>query len=83
MEVFHGVPDIPWDVAFLKNVSIRGGMCPSRRYIRRLWPLLEQGVIDPSPVFTHTVDLDGATDAYAAMAERRPGWVKAAVRMSA
>lgn len=82
MEVFFGVPDIPWDVVFLKNIAIRGGMCPSRRYIRTLWPLLEQGVIDPSPVFTHTVALEDAADAYAAMAERRPGWVKAAVRVS-
>ncbi|MCU0306547.1 MAG: zinc-binding dehydrogenase [Thermoleophilia bacterium] len=80
MEVFSGPPDIPWDVAFLKNVTLTGGVCPSRRYIHRLWPLLERGVIDPSPVFTHTVGLDDVPAAYAAMAAREPGWVKVAVR---
>lgn len=80
MEVFFGAPDIPWDLAFLKNVTLSGGVCPSRRYIRKLWPLLLQGRIDPSPVFTHTVALDEAPAAYASMAAREPGWVKAAIR---
>ena len=80
MEVFFGPPDIPWDVAWFKNVSLTGGVCPSRRYIRHLWPLLEQGRIDPSPVFTQTVRLDEVPAAYAAMADREPGWVKVAVR---
>ncbi len=80
MEVFFAPPEIPWDVAWFKNLSLTGGVCPSRRYIHRLWPLLEQGRIEPSAVFTHTVGLEGVPAAYAAMAAREPGWVKVAVR---
>jgi threonine dehydrogenase-like Zn-dependent dehydrogenase len=80
MEVLFEFPEVPWDVAWFKNLTLTGGVCPARRYIHRLWPLLEQGRIEPSPVFTHTVGLEEVPAAYAAMAAREPGWVKVAVR---
>lgn len=80
MEVLFGSPEIPWDVAWFNNVTLSGGVCPSRRYIRRLWPLLEQRRIEPSPVFTQTVTLEEVPAAYAALAAREPGWLKVAVR---
>ena len=79
MEVFLGASSIPWDVAFLRNLTVRGGVCPSRRYIRRLWPLLESGRIDPSPVFTHDLVLGDAARGYSMMAGREVGSVKVAV----
>ena len=79
MEVFLGAPTVPWDVAFMRNLTLRGGVCPSRRYIRRLWPLLESGRLDPSPVFTHDLSLAQAADGYNIMAARERGSVKVAV----
>ena len=50
MEVFLGAPDIPWDQAFIKNATISGGVAPVKHYLPELWPLLESGRVDPSPV---------------------------------
>ncbi len=79
MEVFLGSPSVPWDVAFLRNLTVRGGVCPSRRYIRHLWPLIESGRLDPSPVFTHDLPLSEAASGYGIMAAREAGSVKVAV----
>lgn len=79
MEVFLGAPQVPWDACFLRNITIRGGVAPVRRYLRDLWPLLESGRIDPSPVLTHELGMEEAAAGYALMAERRTGCVKVAV----
>ena len=50
-----------------------------KRYLATLWPLLENGTIDPSPVLTHDLSLDEAATGYAAMAGRQEGTVKVAV----
>jgi threonine dehydrogenase-like Zn-dependent dehydrogenase len=79
MCVFFGAPDIPWDLAWLRNLQLRGGMAPVRRYLRHLWPLLEQGRIDPSPVVTDDLPLEEAATGYALMSNREAGSVKVAV----
>lgn len=83
MEVFLGAPAVPWDVAFLRNVTIKGGVAPTRAYIPQLWSLVEQGRIDPSPVLTHDLTLDEAAKGYGLMATRAEGSVKVAVTPSA
>ena len=79
MGVFFGAPNIPWDLAWLRNLQLRGGMAPVRRYLRHLWPLLEQGRIDPSAVVTDILPLEEAATGYALMARRKAGSVKVAV----
>lgn len=79
MEVFLGAPELAWDRCFMRNLTIRGGVAPGKRYLPALWPLLEDGVIDPSPVLTHNLTMDNAAAGYATMAERREGTVKVAV----
>jgi len=79
MEVFLGAPDVPWDVCFLRNLTIRGGVAPVKRYLADLWPLLEENRIDPSPVLTHDLGMEQAADGYGRMARREDGWVKVAV----
>jgi threonine dehydrogenase-like Zn-dependent dehydrogenase len=79
MGVFFGAPDVPWDLAFLRNLKLHGGMAVARRYLRHLWPLLEQGRIDPSPVVTDDLPLEKAATGYALMASREAGSVKVAV----
>ena len=47
-----------------------------KRYLPELWPLLEDGRIDPSPVLTQDLAMDDAAAGYAPMADRREGTVK-------
>lgn len=77
MEVFLGAPQVPWDVAFMRNVTIRGGVAPTHAYAPVLWPLLAHGRLDPSPVFTHDLALADAPAGYQAMATRAEGSIKA------
>lgn len=79
MEVFFGAPEIPWDMAYLKNAAITGGVAPVKHYLPELWPHLEAGRIDPSPVLTHDLPLAGAAAGYPIMASREEGSVKVAV----
>lgn len=77
--VFFDAPDIPWDLAFLRNLKFHGGMAIVRRYLRHLWPLLEQGRIDPSLVVTDDLPLKDAATGYTLMANREAGSLKVAV----
>jgi threonine dehydrogenase-like Zn-dependent dehydrogenase len=79
MEVFLAAPQVPWDVCFLRNITIRGGVAPVRRYLTELWPLLEESRIDPSPVLTHDLSLEEAAAGYPIMARREKGSVKVAI----
>jgi alcohol dehydrogenase len=79
-----GVPhDAPVDAAgtFYRNVGMRGGPAPARRYIPELLDAVLDGSINPGEVFDLTTDLDHIAEAYAAMDERRA--IKALVRVSA
>jgi alcohol dehydrogenase len=58
------------DTMFGKNVSLRGGVAPVRGYIDELMADVLQGTLDPSPIFTETVGLDGVPEGYRMMDER-------------
>jgi threonine dehydrogenase-like Zn-dependent dehydrogenase len=79
MEVFLGAPQLPWDLCFLRNLTIRGGVAPVRRYLPELWPLVASGELDPSPVLTHDLPLERAAEGYDIMATRAEGSVKVCV----
>jgi alcohol dehydrogenase len=55
---------------FGQNIALRGGVAPVRAYAEDLMADVLQGTLDPSPVFTKTVDLDGVPEGYRAMDER-------------
>jgi alcohol dehydrogenase len=72
---YVGVPQGVETTGFLgtmfgKNVSLNGGVAPVRRYADELMADVLQGTLDPSPVFTKTVGLDGVPEGYRAMDER-------------
>jgi alcohol dehydrogenase len=72
---YVGVPAGIEDAAFLEtafghNIGLEGGVAPVRAYIDELMADVLQGTLDPSPVFTKTVDLDGVPEGYRAMDER-------------
>ncbi|RCW47180.1 hypothetical protein DFQ14_101525 [Halopolyspora algeriensis] len=56
---------------FMRNVGLRGGVCPARAYIDELMPDVLSGRFDPSRVFDHTTGLSGVPDGYRAMADRK------------
>jgi threonine dehydrogenase-like Zn-dependent dehydrogenase len=69
----------PYAVAFMKNVALHPGVCPSRHYIPGLLKDLEAGKMDPSVVFTHDLALDDAPEGYRIMDQRVDGSIKVAL----
>ncbi|MCR1780930.1 zinc-dependent alcohol dehydrogenase family protein [Nocardioides carbamazepini] len=66
----HGV-EISARTLFDKNVGVRGGMAPVRRYLPELLPMVLDRRIDPGQVFDQTLPLEESPDGYRAMDERR------------
>jgi threonine dehydrogenase-like Zn-dependent dehydrogenase len=66
----HGV-EVPIDTVIFRNVGLRGGVCPVRRYIPELLDDVLDGRINPGRVFDFATDLDGVVEGYKAMNERR------------
>ena len=75
----HGV-EVPIDTMFGRNVGLRGGSAPVRRYIPELLDDVLEGRIHPERVFDFETNLDGVAEAYRAMDERRA--IKALLRIS-
>jgi len=72
--------DVPIDVVIFRNVGLRGGVSPVRRYIPTLLPHVLDGRINPGLVFDFETDLEHLLDGYQAMDERRA--IKSLVRVS-
>ena len=76
----HGMGDgLDLTPFFRQNITLRGGVAPVRAYAEELLADVLQGTLDPSPIFTKTVDLDGVPEGYAAMDEREA--IKVLVRI--
>jgi threonine dehydrogenase-like Zn-dependent dehydrogenase len=72
---YVGVPNavqdgLPLREMFDRNVNVRGGVAPTRRYLPELLDDVLAGALDPSPVFTTTMPLTDIAQAYAAMDNR-------------
>ena len=72
---------VPIDTVIFRNVGLRGGVAPARRYIPELLDAVLAGEINPGRVFDFETDLEHIVDAYEAMDERRA--IKSLVRVSA
>ncbi|WP_193606910.1 zinc-dependent alcohol dehydrogenase family protein [Nocardioides lijunqiniae] len=66
----HGV-ELPVRRMFQKNVGLRGGMAPVRRYLPELLDHVLAGRMDPGRVFDLSLPLEEAAEGYRAMDERR------------
>jgi threonine dehydrogenase-like Zn-dependent dehydrogenase len=66
----HGV-EVPIDTMFGRNIGLRGGSAPVRRYIPKLLDDVLQERIHPGLVFDFETNLDGVAEAYRRMDERR------------
>ncbi len=72
---------MPFNDLFVRNVGVRGGPAPVRRYAPELLDDVLEGRIHPGRVFDFETDLDGVAEAYAGMDERRA--IKSLVRAGA
>jgi threonine dehydrogenase-like Zn-dependent dehydrogenase len=71
--------EVPINTVIFRNIGLRGGVAPVRRYIPELLDDVLEGRINPGRVFDYETDLDGVPQAYDAMNERRA--IKALVRV--
>jgi threonine dehydrogenase-like Zn-dependent dehydrogenase len=74
----HGV-QVPIETVIFKNIGLRGGVAPVRRYLPELLDDVLTGRINPGRVFDFEVSLDNVAEGYSAMNERRA--TKALVRI--
>lgn len=70
---------VPIETVIFRNVGLRGGVAPVRRYLPELLDDVLSGSINPGRVFDFETDLEHIVDAYVAMDERRA--VKALIRI--
>ncbi|MBI3748971.1 MAG: zinc-dependent alcohol dehydrogenase family protein [Chloroflexi bacterium] len=79
-----GVPHdsvVPIETVIFRNVGLRGGVAPARKYIPELLGDVLDGSINPGLVFDFETDLEHTPEAYAAMDERRA--IKSLIRVGA
>jgi hypothetical protein len=67
----HEVEKVPIGAMFGRNIALRAGVAPARRYIPELLPDVLSSALDPTPVFDLVLPLDQIAHGYAAMAARR------------
>jgi threonine dehydrogenase-like Zn-dependent dehydrogenase len=72
---------VPIETVIFRNVGLRGGVAPVRRYLPELLDDVLAGNINPGRVFDFETDLEHIVDGYVAMDERRA--VKALIRVGA
>jgi threonine dehydrogenase-like Zn-dependent dehydrogenase len=70
---------VPIDTVIFRNIGLRGGVAPVRRYIPELLQDVVSGHINPGRVFDFEIGLDEIVDGYEAMNDRRA--IKSLVRV--
>ena len=66
----------PIGKAFGKNLTMRMGDCPHRRYLPKLVRLTADGTISPSKLITKQESMEGAIAAYRSFSNHEAGWLK-------
>jgi threonine dehydrogenase-like Zn-dependent dehydrogenase len=66
----------PIGMAMNRNLTLRMGNCPHRKYLPKLVEMVRNGTINPSQILTQVQPLTNVIDAYKAFDERREGWIK-------
>jgi threonine dehydrogenase-like Zn-dependent dehydrogenase len=66
----------PIGLAMNKNLTLRMGNCPHRKYLPLLLEMVRNGTIDPQELLTRQEPLMDAIQAYKEFDRRSPGWVK-------
>jgi threonine dehydrogenase-like Zn-dependent dehydrogenase len=70
----------PIGEAMDKNLTVKAGGTPHRKYLPHLVNLVASGVVDPTQVLTQSEPLVDAIEAYKAFDRHESGWVKVELR---
>ncbi len=62
---YSGKGEVPLGLAWLKGLTLRLGLANVIAHVDRVLALIEAGKLDPSPLVTHHMKLDEASEAYA------------------
>ncbi len=62
---YSGKGEVPLGLAWLKGLTLRLGLANVIAHVDRVLSLIEAGKLDPSPLVTHHMKLDEASEAYA------------------
>lgn len=73
----------PIGEAMNKNLTIKMGNTPHRRYIPTLLEFVKSGIIEPGAILSQDTPVTSALEAYAAFDQRRPGWMKVSLEPGA
>jgi threonine dehydrogenase-like Zn-dependent dehydrogenase len=68
------------EAAYDKNLTVRFGRCPVRRYMERLLPLVREKRHPLAAIVSHRLSLDDGVDAYRMFDEKLDGCTKAVLR---
>lgn len=79
---FVSIPRIAWGVG-MADKTIRTGLCPGGRLrMERLLRILEQGLVDPTKLTTHTFHFDEMPRAFEIMDRKLDGVLKPLIRFA-
>lgn len=79
--VYGGFLDkIPMGSAINRGITMRMAQTPVQRYLPKLLGLIEEGVIDPSFVITHTGSLEDGPELYKTFRDRKDGCIKVVLK---
>lgn len=56
--------EVHMGIVWIKSLTLRGGQANVIGHLDRVLALLSTGVVDPTPLVTHRMELDQAADAY-------------------
>jgi 2-desacetyl-2-hydroxyethyl bacteriochlorophyllide A dehydrogenase len=62
---YSGRGEIPLGLAWLKGLTVRTGLANVIAHVDRVLAMMSAGLLDPSPLVTHHMSLDDASEAYA------------------
>ncbi len=65
---------------YLRNLTLKGGVAPTRSYIPKLMPYVEANKFDPSLVISHRISLDEVPKGYELMNNRKENAIKIVFR---
>jgi threonine dehydrogenase-like Zn-dependent dehydrogenase len=71
--------EVPINTVIFRNVGLRGGVAPARKYLPELLDAVLSGTINPGRVFDFETDLGHIVEGYEAMDDRRA--IKSLVRV--
>ena len=66
----------PIGMSVNRNLTVKMGNCPHRKYLPKLVEMVRNGTINPAQILTHSSPLTSVIEAYKAFDRRQEGWIK-------